>query len=478
MSKELATMEESNKYHNIPAGWILVKLKDILGFVKGKKPKNLGPRTEIRKQIYINIEAFENKIFALYTNENDPLCEETDVLIVWDGARCGLVGRGVSGVIGSTLAKLRHYEIDSSYLFYFLQSKFEEINKRPRGVGIPHVEPNLFWNINFPLPPLAEQHRIVYKFGELLSRVEYSIDILKKLKLQLKLYEQSVIENGVEGKLTKEWRESNKNETILNSVIIDDNSNASFEQLPILDIPQNWQFRKISELLESKLQGFYYNKEYFSDGIPLLRISDMGRYGNIVYDNIPKIHASPRDVVRYELKKEDLVMARTGATRGKMCIFDKDNYKIMFAGYLIRFRFKNIINPYFVRFCFEHRKIKKQLLSTSHGIATQNINAENVKMISIPCPSLVEQNEIVKRINHLLFIVYNIQNIIQKSVDHTKRLHQSILQAAFEGKLVPQDQNDEPVSELLKRIKQEKSKLEEQRSIKAKTAKQRKRSIK
>lgn len=121
------------------------RLGEVLSFIKGKKPRDLGAKTEYRNIPYINIEAFDKRVIDQFTNNDDyPICKPDDILIVWDGARCGLVGRGVSGVIGSTLAKLVFSEINSSYLFYFLQSKYEYINKRPRGVGIPHVDPNLF----------------------------------------------------------------------------------------------------------------------------------------------------------------------------------------------------------------------------------------------------------------------------------------------------------------------------------------------
>jgi len=142
----------------LPHGWVWTRLRAILGFVKGKKPKNLGAKSELLTIPYINIKAFEHGVFNQFTDgDGCPLCKSDDILIVWDGARCGLVGRGVTGAIGSTLAKLDYYGLKSPYLFYFLQTQYERINKRPRGVGIPHVEPELFWNIPFPLSPLPQR---------------------------------------------------------------------------------------------------------------------------------------------------------------------------------------------------------------------------------------------------------------------------------------------------------------------------------
>lgn len=97
----------------IPSNWTWVKLWDILDFVKGKRPKRVGAKDESPKIPYITIKGFERHIFDKYTDGiGCQLCEIDDILIVWDGARSGLVGKGVAGAIGSTLAKLVYYEIN------------------------------------------------------------------------------------------------------------------------------------------------------------------------------------------------------------------------------------------------------------------------------------------------------------------------------------------------------------------------------
>ena len=100
------------------------------------------------------------------------MCKEDDFLMVWDGSRSGLVGKAIRGALGSTLMKLNFPRIENNFAYYFLQSKFTEINTRAKGVGIPHVDPNLLWNYDFPISPLPEQLAIVSKIEELLSDLE------------------------------------------------------------------------------------------------------------------------------------------------------------------------------------------------------------------------------------------------------------------------------------------------------------------
>ena len=106
----------------LPKGWFETILGDVINSVKGKKPKTLGEKNSKNKIPYITIKAFEKKIFEQFTNdESCPKCTENDLLMVWDGARSGLVGFGVSGIIGSTLVRLDCYENNSKFLWYFLQ---------------------------------------------------------------------------------------------------------------------------------------------------------------------------------------------------------------------------------------------------------------------------------------------------------------------------------------------------------------------
>ena len=146
----------------LPNGWIQITLGDTLQIQKGKKPINLGPKGEDRPVPYINISAFETKNIKEYAPEQEtPRCQPSDTLLVWDGARAGLAGRGVGGFIGSTLARLTSDLADPSYLYYFIHSNYGYLNTHTKGVGIPHIDPIVLAEISFPLPPASEQTRIV-----------------------------------------------------------------------------------------------------------------------------------------------------------------------------------------------------------------------------------------------------------------------------------------------------------------------------
>ncbi len=201
-----------NENIGLPDSWASVKLGDFVENEKGKKPKSESKtKTDTHLLPYVDIQTFEEGIVRSWTDGTGcRLCHETDFLMVWDGARAGLVGKGVNGALGSTLVRINFPSMVNDYAFYFLLSKYLQINTRAKGSGTPHVDPDLLWNYEFPIPPKNEQHRIVAKIEELFSELDKGIENLNTARAQLKVYRQALLKHAFEGKLTAQWREQNK----------------------------------------------------------------------------------------------------------------------------------------------------------------------------------------------------------------------------------------------------------------------------
>ena len=111
---------------------------------------------------YINIKTFDQGVVEYYAYPGDGVSvHKEDLVIVWDGARCGLVGQGQDGVLGSTLKKLSlrksFAHVPLSYMKFFLQSQYRYINSHSRGSVIKHVDPYLFWKLEVPIPEKGDE---------------------------------------------------------------------------------------------------------------------------------------------------------------------------------------------------------------------------------------------------------------------------------------------------------------------------------
>lgn len=110
------------------------------------------------------------------------LCEPEDVVMLWDGERSGLVGRGRRGAVGSTVARIRpSQQVDGAFLYHALRSQYSLIQGQRTGTGVPHVQRDLGRRLTLRLPSLREQRRI----AEVLDTVDDAIRSAEHLTAKL-----------------------------------------------------------------------------------------------------------------------------------------------------------------------------------------------------------------------------------------------------------------------------------------------------
>ncbi len=159
------------------------KLKEIFHAQKGQVPEELCNTFNENSKPYINIKAFERGIIDWYVHSKDGvLVSEENLLIVWDGARSGLVGKGQNGILGSTLKKLSLKPAFSKallpYFYFFLQQQYLYINRMGRGSVIKHIDPTFFWNLEIPVPDQDSER------FERITKVVEAIEIVEKHTVQ------------------------------------------------------------------------------------------------------------------------------------------------------------------------------------------------------------------------------------------------------------------------------------------------------
>ena len=181
--------------------------------------------------------------------------------------------------------------------------------------------------------------------------------------------------------------------------------------------------------------------------------------GEILYDNLA-FTSNATEIARYQLIAGDLLFNRTNSAEhvGKTSIY-RGNQEAIFAGYLIRFHpiltsseFMNYVmnSSYHHSFC---QTVKSDAVNQS------NINAQKLSCFLFPLPPIDEQERIANQVESLLKYIDGIDENAVSLENTISFAKQKILDLAIRGKLVPQDPNDEPASELLKKIKAEKETL-------------------
>ena len=183
----------------------------------------------------------------------------------------------------------------------------------------------------------------------------------------------------------------------------------------------------------------------------LLRITDI-QNNAVDWNTVPYTDYDEHRANAYLINDGDILFARTGATVGKSYLVKGLQDKAIYASYLIRVQTFNEILPEYVKFFFESGFYWDQIQKDSVGIGQPNVNGTTLSQLALPIPPINEQHRIVNKLGSWLNIIDAIDNGKTELQIAIKRAKSKILDLAIHGKLVPQDPNDEPASELLKRI--------------------------
>lgn len=385
-------------WDELPERWEVVKLKEVASSLKGKKPQILSDEYFENSVPYLDIKAIEKKEIRQYADiKSSAIATPQDVLIVWDGARCGWVGTGVAGAAGSTIAIIRPKNINSQYLFYFLKTHFKQLNHDVKGIGIPHLKPELLWSLPVPLPPLSEQIRIAARLDELNARIAAARQKIQRLQATLAHARRSVL-------------------------------NAAFS-----NPESHWEMKKIEEI--SKINYGFTEKASFDEiGPKFLRITDIKDNG-VDWETVPYCKINDKDFEKMKLIDGDIVFARTGATTGKSYLI-KNPPKAVFASYLIKIQInQNKILPEFLFLFFQTEIYWKKIDAGITGTAQGGFNATKLGNLEFPLPPLSEQVEIVRRVEALTAGLSAAESRAARIAAALDALPQALLRQAFAGKL-------------------------------------------
>ncbi|MCO5292613.1 MAG: restriction endonuclease subunit S [Chitinophagaceae bacterium] len=408
------------EFENLPKGWAIAKLGELVITEKGKKPKRISKdKTKECSIPYVNIKAFEKNIIDEYTDGlGCVLCEDDDFLMVWDGSRSGYVGKAIKGALGSTLVRIKLPLMNQDYVYYFLQSKFIEINTRAKGVGIPHVDPNLLWNYDFHIAPLPEQTRILAKLEQLLTDLDKGIEYLETTKQQLKVYRESVLKWAFEGKLT------NKN-------------------LKQSEMTTGWTKTTLGEIV----------KKVSVKALP----TEMPEARFIGMDCIESNAMKPYMTYQFnQFKSAGNSFKVNHVLYGRMRPYLNKVYKAEFdgvcSGEFIIMECLDNFNPELLKYILHQRDFVRFANQKTSGDRPR-VSFEELEEYPIFKCSPTEQNLIVQEIESRLSVCDKIEETIESSLQQAEALRLSIIKKAFEGKLVPQDRNDEPAEKLLQQLR-------------------------
>ena len=459
--------------NDLPRGWIWTTLEEISEIILGQSPPSSTYNTDGEGLPFYQGKLEFGKLYPTprkWCTTPKKIAQKDDVFIsirapVGPTNLCpekSAVGRGLAAIRGLG-------GIQPLFILYLVRGFENEIASKGTGTTFDAITGNQLKTFEIPVPPLAEQRRIVAKIETLFTQLDVAVDSLKEAHTQLQRYRRSILKAAFDGELTREWREgySGELETMPVSEIVTPHS------LP--ELPDGWVWTKIKDITKF-IRGVSYRKNQSSktsktDYVPILRANNIN--GQLNFEDLVYV---PREKVKGEqfVKALDIIIAMSSGSKhlvGKAAQAYQD-FKGGFGTFCGLVRVSREVNQKFIGLFFQSPIYRNEISRLSMGININNLRRENIEEMLIPLPPLPEQEQIVLKLEWHLSIADEVETTITSELVRAEHLRQSILKQAFSGKLVPQDSNDEPASVLLEKIqaqkKQQQSKKRKQ-TTKSKT---------
>lgn len=271
-------------------------------------------------------------------------------------------------------------------------------------------------------------------------------------------------------------------------------SNVSDEEKKY-QLPSGWEWSKFGKVIELKHGHQFRDYDFVKQGIPVIKISQCRPDGTLDLSNCDYVDKSRiKEFEDFRIYKDDLLMALTGGTLGKVTRV-KNDYGIIFQNYRVgKFIPEELVcSKDYLTVIIKSNLFQNLVKSKVNQNAQPNIGKENIDNLSIPLPPLSEQKRIVEKVDSLMALCDRLESLQKKkeelnsltrktafsalgnanepselktawarveentqylldSEEAVEEMKKTILQNAIKGNLVPQDPNDEPASELLKKI--------------------------
>lgn len=498
----------NDAYLEIPAGWAQTTISEVT-----EESIEQGAPEGSTEFLYIDISSIDNKSKKITNPKKLSVAEAPsrakqhllpgDVLVSMTRPNLNAVAllpESMSGAIGSTgFHVLRTKWILPSWLFYLVQtSEFvEAMSELVQGALYPAIRPRDIKSYRIPIAPLNEQRRIVDELEKQLTRLDSAVADIKRVQTNLSRYRAVVIDTACKGQLvpteaalSKENEHSYEPANVTLARLLDERrakweadqlakmqekgkspkndrwkanyhepATPSIDNLP--ELPEGWTWATVDQLAalepnsitDGPFGSNLKSSHYRESGPRVIRLQNIGDGEFIdIRAHISVEHFET--LKKHQVEAGDLVIAALGERPPRACIIPESVVPAIVKADCIRFKPEtNVALPEYLNYALNAESTRKRTASAVHGVGRPRLNLGEIKAIALPLPPIAEQHRIVAEVERRVSVFEKLKALVQTNLLRSETLRQKLFQQAFQGKLVPQDPNDEPASVLLERIR-------------------------
>ena len=390
-------LDKSEAPFEIPANWEWVRLGDVvLNRDAERKPVSKKDRNLHAQKIYDYYGAA-----GAIDKVEEYLFDEKLLLIGEDGAN--LLSRSKPNAFlanGKYWVNNHAHVIDAidksmlDYLAFYINAI--SLDDFVTGTAQPKLNQENLNKIPIPLPPLAEQQRIVAKIEEAFAEIDAVEKNKELLKTHIKQTRQKILDLAIHGKLVPQDKNDEPASVLLERITRDNPHYEKIEDEPF-EIPQNWVWCKLGNL-------FFHTtgkalKKANSTGIQRNYITTSNLYWcEFDLSEVRSMYFTEDELDKCTAKKGDLLLCNGGDV-GRAAIWNFD-YDICFQNHISRLRPKSVsLSNVFYLYVIRYNKEKGNL--NGRGVGITSLSANDLLSLVVPLPPLNEQFRIVAKIEEL-----------------------------------------------------------------------------
>lgn len=452
----------------LPAGWVWSTVGEVaetsLGKMLDSKRKTGRHQTPYLRNINVRWGGFDLSDVSsmdIEPHELDRVLARPGDVIACEGGEPGraAVWRGTDPVaLQKALHRVRPCAgLLPDYLSLLLRrlAGSGELQALFTGTTIKHLPQEKLRLVRIPLPPLAEQARIVAAIEEAFSKLEAGEVGLRTVRQLLRRMREAVLAAAVAGRLLPQDPSDTPAARLLS-----ERGLAPIQADGFLELPSSWAWAELGSLATSTGYGTSVKCGYDETGPGVVRIPNI-QHGRVELDDLKRAPGSVQFDDDLLLAPGDLLLVRTNGSRNLIgrCAPVVRNLRCSFASYLIRFRLRSdVVSVEFVSLMLRAPWWRRRLEDAAASSAGQyNLSLRKLEPLPVALPPLAEQRRLVAEVERQLSFLDGCERALDIGLARAEALRRSLLKAAFEGRLVPQDAADEPASVLLERIQAERA---------------------
>lgn len=433
--KPLPEIAEDEKPFEIPEGWMWVHLGEVVTVLGGKRiPAGRQLTTENTGYKYIRVSDMKDGTvltdkllyvpYDIFPSISRYIIHKEDVYITVAGT-IGRVGKIPEEIDGANLTenanRLVFSCIQQDWLIKWLESSIvqSQIVNVTTKVGQPKLAIKRIQELLIPLPPLAEQKRIVAKIEELLPYIDRYGQAWNKLEQFNSRFpedmKKALLQYAIQGKLVEQSPEEGTGEELFAQIqaekqrLIQAGKIKKEKPLPEItedekpfDIPEGWKWCRLGSILYKLTDGTHSTPSYTTTGIPFLSVKDMSS-GKLNFSSCKFISNIEHKELYSRCNPEygDLLLTKVGST-GIPVIVDTDKpFSLFVSVALLKFN-QHLVYNRFLQILINSPMVQLQVTDNTRGVGNKNWVMRDIANTIIVLPPLAEQKRIVEKLEQLL----------------------------------------------------------------------------